>query len=321
MTDRTNLTRDPSNPGRLRGAWSQHVRALRLSVRRLRQASLGAALSVAVIGISLALPATLALALDNARSLGDHYRSTLDMSVFLTAGLSHDATTELRHRIESHPDLLLIRLITPAEGLAEFREWSGLGNAIDALPDNPLPTVMVVRPRELAAAPSARLSQLAAQLRAWKGVDQVVTDTAWASKLSALTTAVERALQVLWVLLGMTALLVIGNTIRLELDQHREEIAVIALLGASQRYLRRPYLYSGLWYGAGGGLVAIGLCALSASLLAGPVSMLAKAYGGSFHLHGPDFTGCLRLILTGTLLGWVGAWIATYSELRRMDRA
>jgi cell division transport system permease protein len=319
MTDPRILATDIATPGRPRGWWTQQGRALTLALDRLWQAPVGSALTIAVIGIVLALPATLALALQNAETLSDRYKSALDVSVFLTPGLPEDAVTGLRRQLDARADLLLVRRITPTEGLTEFRAWSGLGTALDALPDNPLPTVLIVRLRNTTGTAATNLPRIAEELRTWKGVDQVVVDTRFASRLAALLTAVGRMLQVLWGLFGLTALLVIGNTIRLDVDRRHDEIEVIALLGGTDRYIRRPYLYSGVAYGALGGLLAFSLLKVSALLLAGPISALAQSYGEFFHVSGPGFYECLRLTAAGTLLGWIGAWAASTYQLRRLD--
>ena len=210
--------------------------------------------------------------------------------------------------------------MTAAEGLDEFRRWSGLGPALDALKDNPLPAAIVVRPRFVANAyDAAALSSLADALHVQPGVDQVQLDTDWVRRFTAILDALRRTVTLLAAVLGVAVLLVVGNTIRLDIDARRVEIEVTKLVGGSDGFVRRPFLYGGFWYGLGGGLLAWSLLEALTLALAGPLGRIAAAYGSGFTLSGPDSTAMLALVGGGALLGWLGAFASATRHLRAIE--
>lgn len=205
-----------------------------------------------------------------------------------------------------------VTLRTPEQGLAELRESAKLDEAADALGDNPLPTLLIVTPAD-----ATDDAQLAGALQALPQTDQVQHDALWRKRLDGWLHFGERLVQVLSALLGIGAVLVVGNTVRLDIQSRREEIGVLQLLGASDGFIRRPFLYLGAWYGLGAGAVALALIAASGLALRAPLATLADSYGGSFTLHGLDLLHS-AMVLVGTLvLGWLGAWLVTGHFLRQ----
>jgi cell division transport system permease protein len=187
---------------------------------------------------------------------------------------------------------------------------SDLAGALDVLEDNPLPTVLVVQPKSDGDA-------LAADLRQLPQADIVQHDAAWRQRLSAWLAFGERVVQVLAVLLGLGVLLVVGNTVRLDIGARSEEIAVLQHLGATDAFVRRPFLYLGAWYGLAAGLLAGALLLAAGVLMQGRLSALVASYGTQFALSGPGLRGSLLLLAGSALMGWLGAWLATGHHLRR----
>jgi cell division transport system permease protein len=304
---------------RLRALGERHLQTFVASLGRLARAPYGTALTIGVIGIALALPACLGLVVVNARSLAGGWRDALDLTLYLKPALPDHDAQQLRERIAARADVSGARLVSAAEGLAEFRHWSGLGAALDALKDNPLPAAIVVQPRLGEPRDPGAIERLADALHAQPGVDQVQLDTAWVRRFTAILDGLERAATLLAAALAVAVLLVVGNTIRLDIDTRRTEIEVTKLVGGSDGFVRRPFLYSGVWYGLGGGLVAVALLESLVLGLAGPVAHIAGAYGSTFTLSGPGAQAALALVGGGALLGWLGAFVSATRHLRAIE--
>jgi cell division transport system permease protein len=304
----------------LAGLIERHAQTLVASLGRLARAPFGTALTIGVIGIALALPAFLQLAVVNARALSGGWQGALDLTVYLKPALPEHDAAQLAERLAARPELASVRLVTATEGLAEFRRWSGLGTALDALQDNPLPATIVVRPRQIEGTDNAAaVGTIAESLRTLPGVDQVQVDTEWVRRFTAILDALRRAVALVAVLLGLAVLMIVGNTIRLDIDARRAEIEVTKLVGGSDGFVRRPFLYGGFWYGLGGGLVAWLLVEGLVLTLGGPVGRIAAAYGSSFQVQGPDAVAALALLGGGVALGWIGAFVSATRHLREIE--
>ncbi|MGJ7458464.1 permease-like cell division protein FtsX [Halomonas sp. RA08-2] len=306
---RTHRTRSSS---RARG-WLRHHRAMALdSAWRLLRTPIGSLVTMLAIAIALVLPAALWLTLDGARLLD----AELTESATLTAYLEHHVDEAQAERIEealaAHDGVGRTRLITAAEGMAEFQQALGLADALGRLEENPLPASVVVTPAD--PSPVA-VRALAGELEAMTGVEEVRLDLAWIERLRHLAELGRRVALALAVLFGGGVLLVVGNTIRLAVENRRKEIEVVTLIGATHAFVRRPFLYSGAWYGLGGGLLAWGLLTLGSEWLAAPVAALAASYGASFSLPRLGVDGSAMLVGCSILLGWLGAWIAVSRHL------
>ncbi len=204
------------------------------------------------------------------------------------------------------------------DALAEFRKDSGFGEALDALKDNPLPHALVVRPAAEFRDP-ALVDTLSADLRKIDGVDIVQLDTAWVSRFNAILDVVRRVVLLAAGLFALGILVIVGNTIRLDIENRRDEIEVTKLVGGSDGFVRRPFLYNGVWYGLGGGLVAWLTVTVVIALLGEPVQRIAGLYGSSFQLHGLGPAGSAVLLVGGVLLGWLGSFIAATKEIRGIE--
>jgi cell division transport system permease protein len=300
--------------------FERHLQTLVASLGRLARAPFGTLLTVGVIGVALALPACLHLFVVNARALSGGWDSSLDFTVYLEPSVPDTQARQLAAQIGERPEVESARLVTAKEGLAQFREWSGLGTAIDALKENPLPASIVVRPR---IAPDARdlqpVQRLGSELGELPGVDQVQLDAEWIRRFEALVDALRRAVTIAAAVLAVAVLMIVGNTIRLDIEGRRAEIEVAKLVGASDGFVRRPFLYGGFWYGLAGGFVAWALAVLVVAALAGPAARIAAAYGSSFQLAGLDGGASLTLLGGGALLGWLGAWLSATRHLKSIE--
>ncbi len=298
-------------------AWrEQHLYSFFSSLGRLAARPWAALLTLLVMALALALPLLLYLALANARQLHGDMRDAGAISVFLEPHLDHAAVDAAAQRLRALAAVAGVVVKTPEQGLQEFRSQSGFADALNVLRENPLPAVLVVTPRRDAT----RVDELVAQLGSQADVDLVQYDAAWRQRLDAILAAATRAAQVLAGLLALAVLLVVGNTIRLDILGRSDEIEVMQLLGASNGFVRRPFLYSGLWYGAFSAALALLVIAVVEMTLAAPLQQLATSYDHRFSVHGLDLLPALATLVIGAVLGWLGAWLATSRHLARARR-
>ncbi len=301
-------------------AWLQeHARAALGSLGRLWRSPAASLLTVAVIAVALALPGALWLLLKNTQRATGGWDAGAQVSVYLEPGLDAAAVDAAAARIAEREDVRVIERIDADRALAEFRELAGFEQALEALESNPLPAVMVLEPAAGTPRSTASLESLARQLQDIDGVDQARLDLEWVERLYALLAVIERGVTLLALLLFAGVLLIVGNTIRLDILNRRDEIEVTKLIGASDAFIRRPFLYGGLWYGLGGAVSAWLLLAVTRALLSGPVGRLAAAYGSQFRLDGLTLAETGFLIALGAGLGWVGSWLAVGRHLRAIE--
>jgi cell division transport system permease protein len=300
-------------------AWlTRHVQTLIGSLGRLSQHKLATLLTVLVIGVALALPACLHLLVTNAQVATGSWGRAVDMSVFLKRATSADEAKRVAARVRQRRDVAEVELILADAALKDFRRDSGFGPAIDALNDNPLPHTLVVRPAgEYANA--ASLESLASYIRELPAVEAVQLDTAWVNRLNAMLEAIRRGLILAAVVLALGVMVIVGNTIRLDIQNRRAEIEVTKLVGGSDAFVRRPFLYNGAWYGLGGAIVAWIITFICVATLQQPISRLAGLYGSDFRLVPMGLQPSLALLLAGALLGWLGSYVASTRHLRDIE--
>ena len=300
-------------------SWQQHHKLSALdSLERMLKSPTSSLMTWLVIGIALALPVGLGVAMENAREVSVSWDSPAQISLFLRAEVSLEAAEQLRARLEGRGDVGSARLIARDKALEEFRQLSGFRDVLRHLDENPLPNLVVVTPgAEQLTAPAAAALQEA--LQAEPGVDQAVLDMEWVQRLNALMRLVQRAVWVLGAILALGVLLVIGNTIRLAIENRRDEILVVKLVGGSNAFVRRPFLYTGFWYGLGGALLAWAVVGAALWWLRGPMATLALLYQSEFSLQGLGLNGGLRLLALGGLLGLLGAWLAVARHLSAIE--
>lgn len=301
---------------RLKNYLLNHAYALVYSLGQITRTPLSSMMTVMVIGITLALPTGLYVALQNTQQLTAGLDNVAQMSLFLKKDTREQNATDLAGQLRRNPDIATLEIITPDQALEEFRHDSGFADALRALEENPLPFVLVIKP--VTTHPDT-VVRLQATLQKLPEADFVLLDMQWVQRLYAALGVVQRGVMILAGLLGLGVLLIVGNTIRLGIHSNRDEITITKLMGATDSFVRRPFLYAGTWYGALGGLLAWLLVSVALGLLAEPVQHLSTLYGGRFALGGLDVSGTLILLLTATLLGLLGSWLAVGRYLRAVE--
>jgi cell division transport system permease protein len=285
-----------------------HVRVLVATLGRLSREPVSTFLTAAVIGITLALPAGLHVLVQNVNAISYSWEGTLQASLFLEDEVTPERGRALVRELEQRQDVGKASYISREQSMVEFRELSGFGEALDLLADiNPLPAVIVVTPkRDL---PKERMQALMDALAALPEVEMAKLDQKWLDRLFAILAIVERAVLIIAGVLALAVMVTVGNTIRLEIEARREEIIVMKLIGAPDSFIRRPFLYTGLWYGLGGGVMAWLLVHAAIYALSGPARRLAGLYDSSYALAGLTPQATLIVLAAGVALGVVGsAW-------------
>ncbi len=297
-------------------AWLEaHRSSLIDSLRRLAKQPIGSFFTCLVMAVALSLPMGLSLLLNNVERLGGSWQRAAQISLFMTLDAGEADGQKLRAQIADMADVADSEWISREQALAEFQQQSGLGEALKELPENPLPGVILVTPKEV---DKTALEALRLRLAELPKVQQAQLDLLWVERLSAILKLGERFVFGLTLLLVMALLLVIGNTIRLHIENRRTEIEVIKLVGGTDSYVRRPFLYMGAIYGLGAGVLSWAVLAFGLDWLNGAVVRLAGLYGSDFALDGVPVSDGLSLLLGAVLLGYIGAWLAVARHLNEL---
>lgn len=304
--------------GRVNAYFTHHLWVLVSSLGVLWRTPLATLMTAAVIGIALALPAGLHVLLQNVQQLSTGWEGTAQMSLFLKSGVPEKRIHSLAEKLRGWDGVAEVRYISREQALAEFRELSGFGGALESLDENPLPAVLVLRPTTEAAEP-AQMELLLGRVKELESVDLAQLDMEWVRRLSGIIEVGKRGVLLLAGLLGMAILLVVGNTIRLTILSRTQEIIVTKLIGATNAFIRRPFLYTGIWYGLMGGVLAWLLVAILLGLLSDPVSRLSFLYNSQFSLGGLDLETVAILLGSGVTLGLLGSWLAVGKHLQAIE--
>ena len=296
----------------------RHAQMSLSSLGRLSRRPISTLMTAAVIGIALALPSGLHLLVDNVRQLSSSWDGSTSISLFLADEVSDQQAETVRQQVAQRPDVAETRLINRAAALDEFRRLSGFGQAIELLDQNPLPAVVLIKPHEHVLGADA-VGRMASELQGYREIELAQVDLQWVERLGAITGMIERAVLILAVLLAGAVLLIVGNTVRLEIQNRHSEIEIVKLVGGTDAFIRRPFLYEGLWYGLLGALIALALVLTALYLLDGPVQRLAGLYESSFALRLLDPFSLLGVLLGGPALGLAGAWLAVGRHLAQIE--
>lgn len=306
-----NASTRPARPNSRLGTWfDHHGYSLVASVGRMLRKPWATALTIGVMAVAITLPLGLWAALGNVERFTGTVEQSRQISLFLKPQVTVDRARALAEQLRGRGDIATLDLRTPEQGMEELRRSSGLGEAISAVDGNPLPSVLVVTPK-------GDETTLAESLRTLPDVDVVQHDAAWRQRLDQWLRFGVRLAWVLAALLGVGALLVVGNTVRLDIQSRRDEIAVLQQLGATDGFIRRPFLYLGLSYGLAAGLIALGLLTAADRALREPLAALAQSYGSQFALHGFDLLDAVAIVIGSGVLGWIGAGLVAGHYLRQ----
>jgi len=296
---------------------TRHVSTAIGSLGRLARQPFASLMIILVIAVTLALPTAISLVVKNARSVSSSWDNALDFSVFLKQDISEEEAEGLAELIGKRADVDTVELISADEALAEFKRQSGFAEALDQLSGNPLPHTLVVRPGP--GNTSASLGLLQEEIGNLPETDHVQVDTEWVQRFHAILDIVRQAIAIGAALLGVAIVVIIGNTIRLDIENRRDEIEVTKLIGATNAFVRRPFLWTGFWYGLFGGLMALALVYSGLHMLEEPVTRLSGLYQGNIVIASLNLEEGAAIIGVGIFLGLFGSWFTAARHMRRIE--
>jgi cell division transport system permease protein len=273
-------------------------------------------MTVAVIGITLSLPGGFYLFLKNIDAISGDFRSSSQISLYLDLDISEKQARTLEKQIANTENVTSTRFISRESSLEEFRQNSGFGKSIDTLSSNPLPHTIIVEPVE---ADTFTIRNLLNSLQAMPEVDIAKLDTEWLERLYTIIEIAKRSVIIITILFAFAVLLIIGNTIRLDIQNRYQEIVVTKLIGATDAFIRRPFLYGGIWYGLLGGIISWLIVEIGYLAIAGPLERLNLLYQSEMNLITFSIHDFIILITSSTLLGLAGSWIAVARHLNQIE--
>ena len=303
---------------RLRSYLRDHARSFIFSLGKLYRQPFATTLTLLMIAIALALPASLFVLLNNLQGVTQKWDDAGQITLFLKSDISQDSINKLTKRIENYAEIANVKYVSADEALKEFSARSEFGHLAEGLEQNPLPPTLIASPTTVSKK-NAALQKLVSEFKTIKHVENVQLDMQWLQRLQSITDIVQRVITIIGILLALSVLLVVGNSIRLDIQSRREEIEVTKLIGATNRYIRRPFLYGGLWYGLLGGVLALILVFSVLLIIKSPVQNLVGLYESSFQLIFPTFKQSLALLLISILLGLFGSWLTVERYINRIE--
>ncbi len=310
-------SRVPSKSKALKGGWQEQWRyAMRGSLSDMWRQPLATLLTVMVIAISLTLPSVCYLVWKNVSQAAEQWYPAPQLTVYLSKTLDDDAAEQVVAQLKQQDGVDKVNYLSREEALGEFRNWSGFGGAMDMLEQNPLPAVAIITPK-LNFQSSDTMNNLRDRMTKVQGVDEVKMDDSWFSRLAALSGLVGQVAAMIGALMIVAVFLVIGNSVRLSIFARRDTINVQKLIGATDGFILRPFLYGGALLGFSGALLSLILSQILVLRLESVVTQVASVFGTAFVLHGLAWDESLLLLLIAAMIGWVAAWLATVQHLRR----
>jgi cell division transport system permease protein len=301
-------------------AWMRrHSYSFFSSLGVLLQHKIGTLMTVLVLGIAMFLPLGLYTTLSNLEGMDLRQDEWSAVTVFLKSGTSESEVKQLAEELDKRFKPEVISLISPAEGMADFREASGFGESLDTLEENPLPWVMQISPGPGSTEEiEASVTRLTSYLETVDSVELTQFDYKWLQRLGLMMELGQAAVLVMILLFGLAVVVVVANTIRLDVASHAEEIEILALVGAGNAFVRQPFLYTGLWYGLMGGALALVLLAMTMFYLGRPLGLLLETYGTAFNTRGLGISNTFWVLVIAAFFGWLGAWISVQRYLRKL---
>jgi cell division transport system permease protein len=315
-----NISRWFAQSKRKNRAWMRrHSYSFFSSLGVLLQHKIGTLMTVLVLGIAMFLPLGLYTTLSNLEGMDLRQDEWSAVTVFLKSGTSESEVKQLAEELDKRIKPEVISLISPAEGMADFREASGFGESLDTLEENPLPWVMQISPGPGSTEEiEASVTRLTSYLETVDSVELTQFDYKWLQRLGLMMELGQAAVLVMILLFGLAVVVVVANTIRLDVASHAEEIEILALVGAGNAFVRQPFLYTGLWYGLMGGALALVLLAMTMFYLGRPLGLLLETYGTAFNMRGLGISNTFWVLVIAAFFGWLGAWISVQRYLRKL---
>ena len=315
-TKKTNTSgaKTSDKPNALNSYVNHHQKTYKATFKQLLKQPLASFFTCAVIGIAFVLPALLAIILNNIQSVQHNWDGSAQITLFLKKGVPAIDGATLSETIAKKPSITSSHFVDNDTALEEFKERFKLEDAVDYLDANPLPHVILVQP-DKSLKSIEHIEQIKNSLLKFPEVEGALLDVMWVQRLNSITELLQRAAWVIAFMLGAAVILILGNTIRLFIENRKEEIAVVKLVGGTNAFVRRPFLYMGVFFGLGGSIIAWVLINLTLYMLNGPIEDLAQSYQSTFSLSGFSFESTLLLIILGMTLGWFGAWLSVRKHL------
>lgn len=304
--------------GRFRSLLFHHRTTLYDSFLRMLREPVQTFMSSAVIAIALSLPATLYLAVENIRQLEGSFESFSQITIYVKKQADQQQIQQLDNQLSAMPQVANINYISAEQALSEFKAVSGFGSALEHLDNNPLPAVFVIEPRLSEQMTADQTQVLIEEIKALAAIDDVQIDMLWLQRLRGLTKIGQKIAVALAGVLGLGVLLIIGNSIRMAIHSRRDEIVIVKLVGGTDAYVRRPFLYAGMLLGAMGSLGSALLLYGGFWWLGESVEYLSRLYNSEYRLLGPSLKGFLVLLAAGAILGILGSWIAVSRHLKNI---
>lgn len=295
--------------------FERHVQAGLSSLGQFTRTPFASFMMCLVIGITLALPTALYLAIKNIDHAGIHFQQTTQLTLFLKKNISEAQADNLLQRLEKQADISRAYTISPEEGLADLQKQAGFQGAVGDLQENPLPWAIVVIPT-ITEDNTVALDKFTQTLRQLPEVDSTQLDMLWVKRLSTMLALAKRIALALALLLGTAVLLIINNSIRSATQLHHREIEVIKLIGGTNSFIRRPFLYAGMLYGLLGGIIAWQLVDILLVTVRAPIHHLARLYNNVYDLTGMGLSETFALLGISIALGLIGSWLAVMRHLR-----
>lgn len=304
--------------GRIVMFFIRHVQQGMSSIGELWRNPVSSIMTMAVLGVSLSLPAALQVLVKNAENITQSWNSAAEISLFINEGRSEQSIQSLISRIKSFREVASVDYISREQALEEFQRLSGFGEALSYLDENPLPAVVSVTPSLKYSSPTGA-RELLRKLEREPEVSFGRLDIEWLERLQALVRLLEKTVLAIAALLVLAVVLVIGNTIRLAIMNRRTEIEIMKLVGATEAFIQRPFLYTGIWYGVIGGLLAWLIINLLVWYLDGALADLMGLYGSQLSLESLTFAELGELVLLASFLGWLGSYLSVRQHLRKIE--
>ncbi len=301
-------------PNALNSYFSHHQKTYKSTFKQLIEQPLASFFTCAVIGIAFVLPALLAILLSNIQSVQHNWDGSAQITLFLKKGVPALDGGILSEKIAKRQSITSSLFVDNDAALVEFKERFELQDAVDYLDENPLPHVILVQP-DKSLKSIQHIEQIKNNLLKFPEVEGALLDVMWVQRLNSITQVLQRTTWVIALMLGLAIILILGNTIRLAIENRKEEITVVKLVGGTNAFVRRPFLYMGAFYGFGGSLIAWILINLTLFMLNEPIQDLAHSYQSTFNLSGFSFESTLLLLILGMSLGWFGSWLAVRKHL------
>jgi len=296
----------------------QHAWVSLSTLGQLCRSPFSTCLTSTVIAIALALPVGLFVVVTSLQQLTQQWQTNNQISVFMQYQTKQRHVSALSEKLTRWSEIELVRFISPDQALQEFKQFSGLGDALSKLDRNPLPSVLTVFP-VASFNTSEKLKPLVAKIKRQANVDMVQIDMAWLQRLESMMEIGRRAAAILAGLLAIAILVIVGNTLRLTIYNNRQEILVSKLIGATTPFIRRPFLYIGFWYGLFAALLAWLVLQILLWLLNAPITELAQLYQSEFSVNGLNFVNSLIFLCFSIFLGVFGAWLAVSRHLKKIE--